>query len=301
MTYSIIGRDPASGELGVLLASFYYGCAPRTIIAAPGAGIVVMQMVPDMRYAAVGIPRMSEGQDPKRILDDLLDEDTAKPIRQVAMLRVDGSVAVFTGEGCIPSSGHMTGRDCCAQGAMVASESVWIETVKAFEASTGRLADRLVAAMRAGEAAGGDIRGKRTAAMLVISSKVHTSWVKSRPVDIRIDDHSDPLGEVERHLAIQRHMGAIEMAFERGLSGDSAGAVDDYEQIAQAAPEDPDVTMRYAIMLAASGRIDDARQQLIKMASVHSGWAQVPARLIAANMLPDDPRLRNVLGLRGTS
>lgn len=295
VTYSIIGRDSTTGDIGVLLASFYYGCAPRTLLATAGVGIVVMQMVPEMRYGTLGIARMSDGEHPSTILTELTSTDDSRGIRQVAMMCVDGSVSAYTGAGCIPYSGHLIGNNCCAQGAMVARENVWTEVARSFESSTGALPDRLISAMRAGDLAGGDIRGRRAAAMLVVSGAPQESWVRARPIDIRIDDHPDPLAEVERHLAIQRQMVAIELAFERGLGGDIAGAVGDYARIAQHAPEDPDVTMRYAIMLALSGRIEDAREQLQTMASVHSGWAEVPDRLIAAGLLLDDSRLRNIV------
>ena len=127
--------------------------------------------------------------------------------------------------------------------------------------------------------------------MLVIAPAQHLSWVRSRPIDIRVDDSPEPLAEVQRHLGIQRHMGAIELAFERGLGGDVQGAIDEYARLAKIAPDDPDVTMRYAIMLAKAGNIGAAREQLRRMSRVHEGWSRVPERLVHGGLLPDSEEL----------
>lgn len=291
MTYSIIGRDQQSGEIGVILQSYYYGCAPRTLLAAPGVGIVVMQMVPEMRYGTEGMASMSAGLPPDKILEGLTSTDASRAMRQVAMMNVEGECAAYTGTGCIPASGHALGDNCCAQGAMVKNERVWSAMIETFERTTGDLTDRLIKAMRAGENEGGDIRGTRAAAMLTVASEVSPSWIRSRPIDIRVDDHHGPLSEVQRHLELQRHMGAVELAFERGLGGDLEGAIDDYANIATTAPDDPDVTMRYAIMLAQHGEISRAREQLIRMARVHRGWADAVQRLVTAGLLPNDSEL----------
>jgi uncharacterized Ntn-hydrolase superfamily protein len=133
--------------------------------------------------------------------------------------------------------------------------------------------------------------------MLVVADSQHASWVRSRPIDIRVDDHPDPLSEVERHLELQRHMGAIELAFERGLNGDIDGSIEDYAQIAKRSPDDPDVTMRYAIMLAKAERIPEAREQLSRMTKVHRGWADAVSRLVASGLLPDNDQLLRGLPL----
>jgi uncharacterized Ntn-hydrolase superfamily protein len=297
MTYSIIGRDAETGELGVILQSYYYGCAPRTLLAAPGIGIVVMQMVPEMSYGTKGLESMAAGRYPSDILEEIAVADPGRALRQVAMMNSRGDAAGITGAGCIPESGHLLGENCCAQGAMVQSEKVWTAMVRTFENSTGLLAERLVDAMGAGEKEGGDIRGRRAAAMLVVAGAHHPSWVQSRPIDIRVDDHPDPLSEVERHLELQRHMGAVELAFERALGGDLQGSIDDYAQIAKAAPDDPDVTMRYAIVLAKAGNISGAREQLVRMTRIHRGWAEATGRLVAAGLLPDDDELLRGLPL----
>lgn len=298
MTYSIVGRDSASGELGAILQSYYYGCGPRTLRASPGVGVVVMQMVPEMSYGTHGIASMADGLAPENILSELTSADSGRAMRQVAMMNSKGNAAAFTGEGCIPASGHLIGRDCCAQGAMVQSEGVWRAMVETFEATNGPLAERLINAMRAGESQGGDIRGKRAAAMLVVASTAQASWVRARPIDIRVDDHDDPLSEVERHLVLQRHMGAIELAFERGLAGDLEGAIHDYARLARVGPDDPDVTMRYAIMLAMAGDMSLAREQLHRMSRVHSGWAEVTNRLVAGGLLPNNKELLEGLPLQ---
>ena len=251
-----------------------------------------MQMIPEKRYGEVGLSRMRSGESPDEILRDVVLSDAGRDVRQVAMLDTRGRVTAFTGKGCVAESGNMTGDGCSVQGAMVESSDVWTSMMETFTAAPGALADRMLSALRAGEENGGDIRGPRAAALVVVAAKETDSWPASRPLNIRVDDHPDPLSEIERHLELQRNMSAIELAFERGLGGDASGAIDDYARLATKTSDDPDVTMRYGIMLAMSGDIDGAREQLLKMSRVHEGWAKLPARLIAAGLLPDDPRLR---------
>lgn len=291
MTYSIIAHDSKSGEMGIAIQSYYYGCAPRTVAAEPGVGVIAMQMIPEAMYGREGLKGLAEGVPPEVVLGDLIAADPRGGLRQVAMLDNAGRVAAYTGNACIPVSGHCTVDGASVQGAMVEDATVWLDTMEAFTSSTGPLADRLLAAMRAGERAGGDIRGKRTAALVIVSSRESPLWVMSRPINIRVDDNSEPLDEVERHLALQRHMGAVELAFDKGLGGDVAGAVDDFRALAASSPDDPDVTMRYGVMLAMAGDLESARVQLARMERVHSGWKKVTRRLVEAGLLPNDPRL----------
>jgi uncharacterized Ntn-hydrolase superfamily protein len=291
MTYSVLAHDPATNQLGVLLQSYYYGCGPRTLHAVPGTGIVVMQMVPEIEYGTSGAAQMAAGRHPEEILDDLVKQDAAGAVRQVAMMNAQGDVAAYTGAGCIPVSGHQTHHGLSVQGAMVESEKVWSSAAEVFQSTKGALPERMITAMRAAENEGGDIRGRRAAAMIVVSCTDEKSWVLARPINIRVDDHADPLAEVEKQLAMQRHMAAIELAFERGLSGDAEGAVADYAAIAAHSPDDPDVTMRYGMMLAQCGRMREAREQLLKMTRIHPGWAKVPARLVESGLLPDNREL----------
>lgn len=292
MTYSIVAHDPTTGEIGVAIQSYYYGCGVRTISARPGVGVVAAQMIPDPLYTDEGLLRLAERVAPNIVIDGLTSEDPGCDSRQVAMVDVQGRVAAFTGQGCVAESGHILGNGCSAQGAMVESPRVWERMMEAYRDSTGPLAERLVSALRAGEAAGGDVRGRRAAALLVVATHESTSWPESRPFNIRVDDHADPLTELERHLVLQRSMNAIETGFVKGLMGDVPGAISAYEQLSAAMPEDPDIAMRYAVLLGMTGEIDKARDQLVKMSNVHAGWAKLPARLIESRLLPDDPRLR---------
>src|SRR6476659_9785078 len=132
MTYSIIGRDDKTGDLGVLLQSFYYACGPRTILGREGVGIAVMQMVPEMSYGTNGLDMLATGVSPGETLATLVEADPTGAIRQVAYMNTQGHAAAFTGEGCIPASGHRVAENCSAQGAMVESESVWMAAAESF-------------------------------------------------------------------------------------------------------------------------------------------------------------------------
>jgi uncharacterized Ntn-hydrolase superfamily protein len=291
VTYSVIARDMTSGEIGAAMQSYGYGCGPRAIFAEPGVGIVVTQMIPDARYGSEGLARMRTGSAPSDALRELIEADAGRDLRQVAMINAMGQVAAYTGTGCVPASGQIVGGASLVQGAMVESNDVLAAVADAFASTKGPLADRLIGALRAGQTKGGDIRGHRAAALVIVSSAASPSWITSRPLNIHVDDSPDPLSELERHLGLQRHLGAIELAFERGFGGDVAGALEGFAKLAVETPDDPEVTLRYGIMLAMAGKLDEAREQLDRMSRVHAGWAKMTERLVAVGMLPDDPKL----------
>jgi uncharacterized Ntn-hydrolase superfamily protein len=195
MTYSIVGRDPATGELGVAVQSRAFNTGAVVPWGEPGVGVVATQSYTELSYGPLGLELLRAGKTPEEALVELVAADDDRDYRQVAMLDTQGRVAVHVGAACIPAAGFTAGDGFSAQANMVASEGVWESMAEAFQRSEGSLAERLLSALDAAEQAGGDWRGRQAGGILVVAAE-GKPW--EREVDVRVDDHPDPLGELRR-------------------------------------------------------------------------------------------------------
>jgi uncharacterized Ntn-hydrolase superfamily protein len=197
VTYSIVARDGETGELGVAVQSRAFNTGAACAWALPGVGAVATQSFTERGYGPRGLERMAAGQAPADALAELLAEDEQSEFRQVAFLAADGRTAAHTGAACIDECGDLAQENVSAQGNMLASAGVWPAMVEAFEAARGPLAERLLAALDAAEAAGGDFRGRQAGGLVVVSGdRDDPPW--KRIVDVRVDDHPEPLAELRR-------------------------------------------------------------------------------------------------------
>jgi uncharacterized Ntn-hydrolase superfamily protein len=198
MTYSIVGRDPETGELGVAVQSRSFNTGAACAWAEAGVGAVATQSFTERRYGPRGLALLAESSDPREALDELVAADEGREIRQVAFLDTHGRTAAHTGESCIPHAGHVSAENVSVQGNMLRSPDVWPAMREAFDATAGTLAERLLAALDAAEAAGGDYRGRQAAGLVVVSGERDEQPSVDRVFDLRVDDHHDPLGELRR-------------------------------------------------------------------------------------------------------
>lgn len=198
MTYSIVGRDTETGELGVAVQSRAFNTGAACAWAEAGVGAVATQSFTERRYGPRGLALLSEGRDPREALDELLAADESRGIRQVAFVDAHGATAAHTGERCIPHAGHLSTENVSAQGNMLRSAEVWPAMREAFDATAGTLAERLLAALDAAEAAGGDYRGRQAAGLVVVAGERDEQPSVDRVFDLRVEDHEDPLGELRR-------------------------------------------------------------------------------------------------------
>ncbi len=210
MTYSIVARDPDTGELGVAVQSHYFSVGSVVTWAEPGIGAVATQSFAEPAYGPRGLALMRLGVDPGTAMAALTSADTDQARRQVAFIDATGRVAVHTGALCIEAAGHATAEGVSVQANMMRRAGVWPAMLEAFSTSAGPLADRLMAALDAAEAAGGDIRGRQSAAMLVVSGTSSSQPWRERLVDLRVDDSPDPLGELRRLIGVHRGYQHIE-------------------------------------------------------------------------------------------
>jgi len=270
MTYSIVARDPETGELGVAVQSRAFNTGAVVPWAAPGVGVVATQSYTEVSYGPLGLELLRAGKSPEQALAELVAADDDSAYRQVAILGAGGQVAVHIGEACIPAAGFAAGDGFTAQANMVDSERVWESMAEAFEGSQGPLAERLLSALDAAEEAGGDWRGRQAGGIVVVGPEGEP-W--EREVDVRVDDHPDPLGELRRLLRLRQAYTAM-----RGPPGPSE---DDLEAL-------PELDRRLAAIFgaAATGRIDEARRLLRPLLEEEPRWGNFVRTLADRDLLP---------------
>lgn len=222
MTASIIARDPSTGELGVAVFTAWPAVGGVVPFAQPGVGAVATQSFVEISFGPRALEMLAKGAGAARAVDQLIASDPKPAVRQLGVLAADGESAGFTGAGCVPYAGEATGADCRCQANMMASEGVPEAMAEAFEAAEGELALRLLATLEAGEAAGGDARGRMSAAILAVPSEGEP-WRRS--VDLRVDYDDDPLAELSRALQIDRAFDLLDLAEDRATAGNFDGAM----------------------------------------------------------------------------
>jgi uncharacterized Ntn-hydrolase superfamily protein len=298
-TFSIVARDPQSGELGVAVQSHWFAVGSNVIWAEAGVGAVATQSFIDPSYGQLGLDLMRAGRSAPQALRGLLQADPGRDVRQVAMIDAQGRVDSWTGARNIQSAGNIVGSNFSVQANLMSNDRIWPAMAQAFQAAQGDLADRMLAALDAAQAAGGDIRGRQSAALIVVAARSTGQPWKDRRFDLRVDDSSQPLPELRRLVALQRaynHMNAGDAAVEHN---DNEGALREYsaaEQIAQKlAGIDPSrlAEMRYwhAVALVSMKRVNEALPLFRQAFAAHREWATLTPRLPKSGLLPDDPKL----------
>jgi uncharacterized Ntn-hydrolase superfamily protein len=286
MTYSIIGRDPAAGDLGIAVQSRYFAAGRLVPFAEAGVGVIASQAFGNPAHGPEGLRLLRAGLEPQAVLQQLLSNDAAAATRQLAVLDARGRIAVHTGAGCVAAAGHSAGANCCAQANMMARGTVWAAMVHAFEHTHGALADRLVAAMDAAEHEGGDVRGRQAAALIVVSERSSGPSPLDRTVDLRIDDHPQPINEIRRQLQYSRANAQANRAVEKIRANDFAGALADLDSVCSSHPDEPEFLVRRALVLLPLGRTNEARTDLRRAKSIHAGWIELVLRFADAGVIP---------------
>jgi len=296
MTYSIVARDPMTGHLGVAVQSHYLACGSVVPWARAGVGAVATQSVAEVAYGPRGLEEMAGGAVASEALGRLLVGDPQAAVRQVAMVDATGGLAVHTGPGCIGLAGHTTSAGVSAQANMMARPTVWEAMVAAYEASAAPdLAGRLLDALDAAEAEGGDVRGRQAAAIVVVGAERGEHPWDGRLVDLRVDDDPAPVAELRRLVDVQRATRRMtDVLFGGALfDPDVDDATIDVALASLAVAQEGlgdnrEPTFWAAILLARAGRAPEARERLAAASAAHAGWAELVDRVVAAGMLAPD-------------
>jgi uncharacterized Ntn-hydrolase superfamily protein len=299
VTYSIVARDDRSGELGVAVQSHYFGVGSLVSWAEAGVGAVATQSVADPAYGTRGLDLMRAGASAPEALHRLLAEDRQERVRQVAFIDRHGRVATHTGSRCIREAGHRVADGVSAQANIMARSSVPDAMVAAFRAADGDLAERMVVALEAAEGEGGDLRGRQSAALVVVAPRATGRPTEDRLFDIRVDDHPDPVGELRRLLGLSRAYERVDNGDELAAAGDVEAALAEYAAAHAEQPDNAELAFWHGVALAASGREQEARALLDQAYAHGEGWRELLRRLPEAGLFPDDPELVTRMTLSG--
>ncbi len=289
-TYSIVAYDSATGQFGAAVQSHYFKVAD-VIWVEPNVGAVATQSLVDFNYGPLGLTLLRHGKTAAQTLGGLLVTDPQHQVRQVAIVDRNGDVATHTGDKCIPYAGHYSGHHYSVQANLMRDSTVWGAMAKAFEATKGDLAERMMAALDAAEGEGGDIRGKQSAAMLVVTGKPTGLPWKDRLVDLRVDDSPEPLTELRRLLNIDRAYDHMDKGDEYIAVNDIAAANREYALAAELAPGNPEIVFWHAVTLVEAGKVDDALPLFKQVFAQDAAWRVLVPRLVKSDLLPDDPKL----------
>ena len=289
MTYSIVARCPDTGQLGVAVQSHFFGTGNVVPWLEAGVGAVATQAMAEVAHGPDGLARLRAGRSPEEALADILEPDEGAETRQVAVVDVSGQAAAHTGALCIVHASHVIGDGFTAQANMMRDPGVPEAMAAAFTASSGTLALRLVDALDAAEAAGGDIRGRQSAALAVVAPVASEKAGHDRLVEVRVEDHPEPLPELRRLVELARAYRRIEDAEEAMAQGDLERALAIYIESAAQQPDQPEFAFWHAVLLAGLGRDDEARAVAAPVFALPNGegWRELVRRLPAADLLPE--------------
>jgi uncharacterized Ntn-hydrolase superfamily protein len=290
-TFSIVARDPSTGEMGVAVQSHWFAVGPIVPWADAGVGVVATQSLVDPAYGPLGLALMRAGKSAPDALRSLLAGDEGRDVRQVAMMDAQGRVAAHTGSKSIQAAGHIVGRDYSVQANLMLNDQVWPAMARAFEATPGDLADRMLAALDAAQAAGGDIRGQQSAALIIVRAKSTGRPWADRLFDLRVDDSPEPLRELRRLVNLQRayhHMNAGDVAMEKQ---DADAAKREYGAAAELAPDNVEIVFWHAVALANKGQVEESLPLFRRVFAKDPNWVTLTPRLVKSGLLVDDPKV----------
>ena len=290
-TYSIVARDPATGELGVAVQSHWFSVGPIVAWAEAGVGAVATQSFVDPSYGKNGLDLMRAGKSAPDTLKELLAKDEGREVRQVAMIDMQGRVDAWTGKNDIQAAGHIVGTNFSVQANLMLNDKVWPAMARAFENAKGDLADRMLAALDAAQSVGGDIRGRQSAAMIVVTGKPTGQAWKDRIFDLRVDDSPEPLVELRRLVKLQRaynHMNAGDLAVEKK---DNEGALREYGAAEKLVPDNAEMIYWHAVALVNMGRVEESLPLFRRVFAMDRNWITLTPRLPKSGLLPDDPKI----------
>jgi len=297
-TFSIVARDPTTGEMGVAVQSHWFSVGSLVIWAGAGVGAVATQALVEVSYGPLGLAMMRAGKSAPEALAALLAADEGREIRQVAMVDAQGQVAAHTGARCIADAGHETGDGFSVQANMMANPEVWPAMARAYRKTGGDLAERLGAALEAGQAAGGDIRGQQSAALLIVKPTSSGRPWADRVMELRVEDHPEPISELRRLVHHHRSYQRMNHGDELLGAGQVEDALGEYRAAAEMAPEIEELPFWHAVTLADLGRVDEALPIFKDVFTRNPDWAALLPRLPKAGLLRDDPEMiRRILAL----
>ncbi len=289
MTYSIVARDQKTGEFGVAVQSHYFQVSPAVPWALAGVGAVATQSRVNVSYGPLGLELLQAGFTAEQALKALTSGDPLAEVRQCAIVDANGGVSAHTGAKCVPAAGHHVGDGFSCQANLMEKDTVWAAMAQAFTSTDAPLAERMMAALEAAEAEGGDIRGKQSAAMLVVTGSPKGRFWEDRIIDLRVEDAPEPLPELRRLLRIRRAYMALSEADRLSESGDRTAADAKSAEAIRIAPEMVEIRFWTGLDMAMAGDMDGGcmlMAEVVREKGVR--WMETLRRLAMVDRVPAD-------------
>lgn len=290
-TYSIVAVDKQTGEMGAAVQSHWFSVGFSVIWAESGIGAICTQSFIEASYGPLGLELMRAGKTAEEALAGLLKADQFEAVRQVAMIDNKGRVAAHTGKNCIPEAGHFIGDGFTCQANLMLKNTVWNAMARAFENTRGELVDKLMAALEAAEGEGGDIRGKQSAAVLVVKGKSSGAWWKDRVYDLRVEDNPAPLVELKRLIRLNKAYNFMNRGDELLTENKVEEAMKSYTQAMDMYPDNAEMVFWPAVTLASTGKVEEGLPLFKKVFAMDNNWAILVPRLPQVGQLPKDKAL----------
>lgn len=290
-TYSIVARDPVTGQMGVAVQSHWFAVGTTVPWAEAGVGVVATQAIAEVSYGPLGLQALNNGKHPKDALEILLHNDDGRDVRQVSILDAKGEVATHTGINCIAEAGHVIGDQFSVQANMMLKDTVWKAMASAYENSTGNLADRMLAALEAAQNEDGDIRGMQSAAIVIVEGKKSATPWRQNTLELRVEDHPQPLKELRRLINIDRAYESMNQGDALLAAGKTVEAFQAYDKAASLAPEIDELRFWQAATLADTGKVEDALPIFKHLFEINPNWALLLQRLPKSGLFSKDPDL----------
>ncbi|MFC2158514.1 DUF1028 domain-containing protein [Acidobacteriota bacterium] len=294
-TYSIVAYDKVTGQLGAAVQSHWFSVGSIVPWVESGVGAIVTQSFVEVSYGPLGLNLLRAGKSAKEALTALVTVDKNEAVRQVAMVDAQGRTAAHTGKGCIPEAGQYVGDGFSCQANMMLNNTVWKAMAQAFENTPGELADRLMAALEAAQLEGGDIRGKQSAALIVVSGKSSGVWWKDRIYDLRVEDHPEPVQELKRLLKLNKAYLHMNEGDEFLTDNKIPEAMEAYSKAMKMFPDNAEMIFWPAVTLAASGRVEDSLPLFKKVFAMDENWVTMLQRLPQVGQFPKDKKLMQTI------
>lgn len=290
-TYSIIAVDPATGQMGGAVQSHWFSVGSSVLWAEPGVGVVATQSLTRIDYGPLGLAAMAKGEAPAAVLKRLTAADPGQNLRQVAMINSSGAVAAHSGESCIDDFCDRQGEGVSVQANLMLKDTVCQAMLKAFQAAKGPLADRLTAALAAAQAEGGDLRGKQSAAIVIVDLKKPAQPWEGRVLDLRVEDHAEPVKELTRLVAVHQAyqlMNKSDEALEHGKTEEALALLQD---AVAALPGRLEPRFWQAFNLIKLGQREQGLAIWRDIVKQDANWKVLPERLMKSGLLERDDAL----------
>jgi uncharacterized Ntn-hydrolase superfamily protein len=294
-TFSIVAYDRKTGEIGGAVQSHWFSVGTVVLWGEAGVGVVATQSFTNPAFGPEGLALLKEGMVPSAIVERMTNQDEGRDVRQLAVINARGEAAAFTGKKCVPNAGHVVGETFSAQANMMLTDKVWPAMAEAFRSAKGDLAGRLLAALDAAQAAGGDFRGKQSAALLILSGNPSGKIWQDRKVDIRVDDHREPLKELRRLLKVHRAYERMNDADRELEAGRMESAMSHYSAAEKMFPRNEEMMFWHAATLASIGRFEEAVPLFHKVFAKNPNWRTFAPDLVRLGILKMDEKQLEML------